>query len=124
MLCRGGASGLLRGQSLEADLHVGVGEVGRLGQVDHVAQRDEAAAETDGRPVDGRDDGHAALWSASLTALSHSGRFKVMIRNGTSARTSSPPACPTCHTPNPRIRDAMMFFWISDVPPMTLCARL
>jgi hypothetical protein len=24
----------------------------------------------------------------------------------------------------PRIRVAMMFFWICDVPPMTLCARL
>jgi hypothetical protein len=28
------------------------------------------------------------------------------------------------HFYNPNIRDAMMFFWICDVPPMTLCARL
>ncbi len=25
---------------------------------------------------------------------------------------------------NPKIREAMMFFWICDVPPITLCARL
>ena len=28
------------------------------------------------------------------------------------------------HSDNPKIREAMMFFWICDVPPMTLCARL
>jgi hypothetical protein len=28
------------------------------------------------------------------------------------------------HSYNPKIREAMMFFWICDVPPMTLCARL
>ncbi len=25
---------------------------------------------------------------------------------------------------NPKIREAMMFFWICDVPPITLWARL
>lgn len=28
------------------------------------------------------------------------------------------------HSYNPKIREAMMFFCICDVPPMTLCARL
>jgi hypothetical protein len=28
------------------------------------------------------------------------------------------------HSYSPKIRDAMMFFWICDVPPITLCARL
>jgi hypothetical protein len=28
------------------------------------------------------------------------------------------------HFYNPKIREAMMFFWICDVPPITLWARL
>jgi DNA-binding transcriptional LysR family regulator len=44
----------------EADLDVRVGQVGGVGHVDDVAERDQAAAEPDRRAVDGRDDRHPA----------------------------------------------------------------
>jgi hypothetical protein len=44
----------------QADLHVRVGQVGGLGHIDDVAQRDQAAAEPHRRAVDGRHHRHPA----------------------------------------------------------------